>query len=202
MGFARRLILASASPRRRQLLEQMGLEFETWPPVGVESPPGEKEEPWRYVLRNAERKAVEGSRKNSDALVLSADTVVVINGEILGKPRDAEEARGMLRKLSGGSHQVHTGISLAFQGQTVISDVVTTKVFFRELSSKEIEDYIASGEPLDKAGAYGIQGRGALLVDRLEGCYYNVVGLPLSRTWVLLNEAMARLAVRSGGAKC
>jgi len=202
MAGNRRLILASASPRRRALLEQVGYEFDVRPADEVEGPRLPGESPPDYARRSAELKAAAVSREAPDALVLGADTVVAVGDAVLGKPADAADARRMLADLSGTSHWVHTGISVAVGGEVVGSDVVSTEVFFRALSSEEIADYVATGEPLDKAGAYGIQGRGALLVEKVNGCYFNVVGLPLSRTRELLIAVAGRLDARNGERTC
>ena len=202
MGSTPRLVLASASPRRRALLEQVGCVFETWPAAGVEGPRHVGESPIDYARRSAEAKAAAVSCAAPDALVLGADTVVTVDGAVLGKPADAGEARQMLAALAGRSHWVHTGISVAAAGEVLCSDVASTEVFFRPLSPDEIAAYVATGEPLDKAGAYGIQGRGAMLVEKIDGCYSNVVGLPLGRTRELLIAADERLKAGNGDGKC
>jgi septum formation protein len=129
--------------------------------------------------------------KGDDLPVIAADTVVVAEGVILGKPQDAEEAVKMLKQLSGKTHKVLTGIAIAYAGE-IFAEVCETKVVFRDLSEDEIKQYVATGEPLDKAGAYGIQGKGAVLVEKIDGCYNNVVGLPLTRMQLIL----AKLGVR------
>ena len=183
------LILASASPRRRELLEQIGLSF-TAHPVDMEETPREGEAPDLYVLRMAREKALACQRLagNADALVLGADTSVVLDGAIMGKPRDRDDARSMLQRLSGHAHEVMTGVALA--GPTAVRErVVTTRVVFRRLSDDEIDAYLDSGEPYDKAGAYGIQGLGGIFVTSLSGSYSAVVGLPLDATADLLAQA-------------
>jgi septum formation protein len=202
MGGNRRLILASASPRRRALLEQVGIAFEVSPADDAEGPRLDGETPADYARRSAELKAIAVSRTVPEALVLGADTVVALGDRVLGKPVDAADAARMLAALSGRRHWVHTGISVAFGARALRSEVVSTEVSFRELSSDEIGAYVATGEPLDKAGAYGIQGRGALLVDRVNGCYFNVVGLPLSRVRELLIAADELIDVGNGDGKC
>lgn len=184
MSFANRtskLILASASPRRRQLLAGLGLPFEA---IAVELDEQGVNEPTpdRLVRRLAVEKAERVARQRPDAIVIGADTVVVHGGEVLGKPRDASDAVTMLRRLSGQTHHVYTGVAVVCQaeGRELVEHEVTA-VTFGELTPRAIERYVASGEPLDKAGAYGIQGVGATLVRRVEGCYFNVVGLPLYR---------------------
>jgi len=202
MGGDPRLILASASPRRRALLEQAGFAFEVRAAEGVEPPRAVGESPADYARRSAEVKAASVSREAPEALVLGADTVVAVGSEVLGKPADRADARRMLRRLSGRSHWVHTGIAVAHDGRVVTSDVASTEVWFRSLSSEDIAAYVGTGEPLDKAGAYGIQGRGALLVERISGCYFAVVGLPLSRTQELLKAASELIAARNGACQC
>jgi septum formation protein len=144
------------------------------------------------VLANALGKCKAVVKIKGDNLpVIAADTVVVAEGVILGKPQDAEEAVKMLKQLSGKTHKVLTGIAIAYAGE-ILAEVCETKVVFRELSEDEIKQYVATGEPLDKAGAYGIQGKGAVLVEKIDGCYNNVVGLPLTRMQLIL----AKLGVR------
>jgi len=170
------LILASASPRRKALLEQFGFSFSVQVLPTIEEEHGE---PAQVVATNAIRKALPVSDANPGCLVLGADTIVTLDGSILGKPKDAGAARDMLRFLSGREHEVTTSVALILNGQVVRSFNETTKVLFRELDEKEITAYIATGEPFDKAGGYGIQGFGGLLVKSIKGCYYNVVGLPM-----------------------
>lgn len=171
------LVLASASPRRRELLEGAGFDVEVRPSSIDETvQPGE--EPAAYVARLAREKAA-AIRAASDEILIAADTVVVKGGEILGKPRDAADARAMLGRLAGLEHEVLTGYS-ASRGTTRRGTVVRSVVRFRELSDLEIDRYVSTGEPLDKAGAYGIQGYGVCLVESVRGSYTNVVGLPLS----------------------
>lgn len=184
----KKVILASASPRRATLLYNMGLDFMTVPAAIDESIlPHEK--PADAVMRIAVAKAEAAGSRHPDAIVIAADTVVVCKGQILGKPVDDREAFSMLSTLSGNVHEVMTGLCVldSTSGARDI-DFENTLVRFRELDNEEIEAYIASGEPLDKAGAYGIQGRAAIFVAGLEGCYYNVVGLPLSRLYLMLKR--------------
>lgn len=172
------LILASGSSRRLELLRQIGLE----PRVVVSRGEEEKNDvtPEQLVLANALAKGREVRERLGDRVpILAADTLVALDGEILGKPRDRAEAARMLRKLSGRTHRVLTGMALFFQGQ-VRTHVETTQVEFSPLSEKDIAWYIATGEPLDKAGAYGIQGKAALFIPSIQGSYTNVVGLPLA----------------------
>jgi len=181
------LWLASRSPRRAALLETLGVVFAVLD-VEIDETPIAGEAPADYVIRLARAKANTGrAAASSPAPVLAADTTVVLNGEILGKPADALEARRMLSRLSGGWHEVLTGVALAHA--TLATVLVSTRVQFRKLSNAEIDCYIATGEPADKAGAYGIQGLGGALVARLEGSYPNVVGLPLAETLNLLRDA-------------
>jgi len=181
------LVLASASPRRGALLRGLGLSFETVPADVAEDWP-EGAEPAQAVEAIADVKAAAVAAVRTDALVLGADTVVVLADRVLGKPADAAEACAMLRALAGVTHRVCTGISLR-HGDAVATAHAVTAVTFAELSDHEIARYVASGSPLDKAGAYGIQDDlGALFVDRIEGDYYNVVGLPLRLLYRTIRE--------------
>ncbi|MFA6851162.1 MAG: Maf family protein [Selenomonadaceae bacterium] len=184
------IILASASPRRKKLLEQIGCKFK----VMVSDATEEMRQdllPEKVVIRNARLKAMDVAAKTA-ASVLGADTVVSLEGHIYGKPANAYDARRMLKILSGNIHEVSTGIALV-RGNGIWTDVVTTKVKFCVLSDTVIDDYIASKEPFDKAGAYAIQGRAAAFIERIEGCYSNVVGLPLYCLTVLAKEAGVNL---------
>ncbi|HXH81391.1 MAG TPA: Maf family protein [Candidatus Tectomicrobia bacterium] len=180
-----RLVLASASPRRRALLDALGVAFEVLPAAVDETlEPGPIPS---AVAALALRKARVIASRTADALVLGADTVVVLDGEALGKPRDPDEARAMLRRLRGRVHEVVTGVAVveAATGRAETVAVVS-RVRLAALSEADIEDYVRSGSPLDKAGAYAIQDRGGALVEALEGSYTNVVGLPLAETAALL----------------
>jgi len=178
------IILASKSPRRRELMELLGLPFtvraaevdETLAPC----PPEE-------AVALLSRKKAEAARETLDEVVIGADTIVVVDGKILGKPADATDAFRMLRQLSGRRHQVMTGVTVLLGGQCV-SVTEVTEVSFRPLTDGEIRRYIATGEPMDKAGSYGIQTGGALFVDGINGDYYNVVGLPVCRLNRILKE--------------
>lgn len=188
------LILASASPRRRELLNQAGLAFHA-EPADLNEDLLPNEAAAAYVQRLAEEKAqaVWTRCKDADAtddplLVLGADTCVVCDGQIMGKPADTADARRMLELLSGRTHAVLTGITVVSRAGAVRS-VEVTQVFFNVLTDAEIAQYIASGEPMDKAGAYAIQGHAARWIPRIEGCYFNVMGLPIARTVALLAEA-------------
>jgi len=182
-----KLILASASPRRRELLEQMGVfDFTVTPaPYEIEAdslPPAEA------VVRIALAKGqAVAETAEPGALVLAADTEVLFDGKLLGKPQDKADAVRMLRQLSGTKHTVYTGVALLQDGKKV-TGVEVTDVYFRELTDAEIETYVETGEPLDKAGAYGIQGRAAHFVRRIEGDVYNVIGLPLCLVTELTRE--------------
>lgn len=182
-------ILASASPRRRELLAQLALPF-TVIPANIDERVLPNEVPRSYPMRVAYAKAQHVARQCPTAVVLGADSVVVLEQQILGKPQDVEDARHMLTRLSGRVHTVITGLAVLHQARQFVGlDAVQTMVRFHPLSSSAIADYIATGEPMDKAGAYAIQGAAAAFVESWEGCYTNVVGLPLRRTATLLQAA-------------
>lgn len=183
------LVLASASPRRHALLRQLGLSFEVVPSDVEESVAMAAREPADLVKRLALAKARDVAARFDRALVIGADTVVVLGADILGKPLDPDEAKAMLRRLAGQCHQVYTGVAVVEQpgGRSAVAHDVTS-VWMQPMSEGLIEHYVNSGEPLDKAGAYAVQGRGAVLVQRIFGCYYNVVGLPLHRLAAMLEE--------------
>lgn len=185
-----KIILASQSPRRRELLGQVGLTFEIVSPEVDEAQYGGL--PPRELVQTLSRaKALDAARRvPAGSLVLGADTVVVLDGQALGKPDGPEGARVMLTALSGRTHEVWTGFTLCRDG-AVHTEAVATEVTFRALAPEEIDRYVATGEPLDKAGAYGIQGRGALLVAQIRGDYSNVVGLPLCA----VGQALRRFGV-------
>ena len=170
-----RLILASASPRRAQLLRQIGQSFKIVKSDYPEPPISDE----KLVETIALNKARSVHKDYPDDLILGADTIVVHGTKVLGKPRNEAEAYTMLQSLSGQSHRVLTGIAL-LQGNRLLTAKEETWVWMRSFTGQEIHAYIATGEPLDKAGAYGIQGQGAVFVERIEGCYFNVVGLPLA----------------------
>jgi len=176
------LVLASTSPRRRQLLAMLGTRFELETPTVDESAFDDAVSPDRLVMRLAEAKARDVAARRPHDVVVGADTVVVLDGQIMGKPGDREEARRMLTRLSGRTHQVWTGIAVVHlaAGRAAV-EAERTDVTFRSLSADEVDRYVQLGEGMDKAGAYAVQGVGAVFVERLEGCYYNVVGLPLAR---------------------
>ena len=188
------LILASASPRRYELLTQAGLKFKS-AAANLNEDLLENESAAAYVQRLAEEKAqaIWNAHESLDTpedplIVLGADTCVVVDGHILGKPTDTADARRMLELLSGRTHVVLTGIAVV-TGTKVLRDLDITQVTFNCVTDSEIAQYIVSGEPLDKAGAYAIQGYAARWIPRIEGCYFNVVGLPIARTIALLAEA-------------
>lgn len=172
------LILASGSPRRKSLLASAGVEFEVVE-SGVDEVRAAHESARKFALRVACDKALSVSNRYPARLVIAADTLVECGGEVLGKPADAEDARRMLRLLSGNTHAVVTAFALARAGTVVESAVVTSRVTFRRLAAEEIERYIASGEPFDKAGAYGIQDAGGGFIAAVEGSRDNVMGLPV-----------------------
>jgi septum formation protein len=180
------IILASKSPRRKYLLRQIGVDFRV-DPAEVDERVLPDEAPEVYAVRVALDKARLAASRSGEGIVIAADTIVVIDDEILGKPADAFHAERMLKRLSGKVHRVITGLAVMDAAtQMTITRTSVTRVWFRRLTPDEITSYIATGEPLDKAGAYGIQEVGALLVDKIEGCYFNVVGLPLSLLGELL----------------
>lgn len=175
-----RIVLASGSPRRKELLEMLGLEFEICPARGEESVQ-EGLSPEETVISLASEKAREVSaRFPGDTVVIAADTVVCAEGELLGKPRDRADAVRMLKLLSGRSHYVYTGVCVMCGGVS-LAEAEATEVRFRAVSDEEINAYADTGEPMDKAGAYGIQGKASVLIEGINGDYYNVMGLPLCR---------------------
>ncbi|MGQ0537682.1 MAG: Maf family protein [Gemmatimonadaceae bacterium] len=181
---APRIILASQSPRRRELLQLVGIAHEVHPAHVDETPlPGEQ--PRAHAERLAREKALALARREPTATVIGADTIVVLDGDILGKPNDDAAARAMLGRLSGRTHIVITGVAVA-RGGNIVSGVEEVEVTFRPLAEAEIARYVATGEPLDKAGAYGIQGYGATIVERVHGDYFAVMGLALGLLLKLL----------------
>ncbi len=180
------LVLASASPRRQELLRNAGILFEIQPAHVPEDPrPGEQAKD--CAERLAREKALAVAKERPRDIVLGADTVVVVDGQILGKPLDAADAARMLRMLSGREHQVITGVCVAANGQSSVASETTT-VTMSEISENEIADYVATGEPMDKAGAYAIQGVASRWIPRIEGDYSNVVGLPGALVWRMLRD--------------
>jgi septum formation protein len=182
-----RLLLASASPRRREILENLGFEFEILP-----SDVDESEVLWNDPVESAkllaEIKGVDAQMTRPRKTIISADTIVLCEGKVMGKPSGPEEAREMLEKLSGRMHEVVTGIALIAPPNHRIIEAESTKVFFRKISTKEISLYIETREPFDKAGAYAIQGYASAFIDRIEGCYFNVVGLPVARLFSMFRR--------------
>jgi septum formation protein len=174
-----RIILASASPRRAELLKQIGVEFELVPSQ-IEERPHPDEAPGDYITRIARAKVVAVARERDSGLVIGADTVVVLDGRLIGKPQNQADAHRLLRLLSGRWHAVLTGVALYdVETRHEVADYEKTLVKFAQLNDTEIDWYVNTGEPMDKAGAYGIQGLGGLFVDEIAGNYYNVVGLPI-----------------------
>ncbi len=170
------IILASRSPRRAFLLEQVDLQFEQIPSHIEENLNGMH--PDDFVLYYSKKKAEEIQKSHPNSLIIGADTIVVLDNKIIGKPQNDEDAFQILKKLSGKCHEVFTGVSIILNN-THISDIAKTKVYFKPISDEDIKEYISTGEPADKAGAYGIQGYGSQLIDKIEGCYFNVMGFPI-----------------------
>jgi septum formation protein len=183
-----KIILASTSPRRLELLRGLGLKVKVV---------GSRVKESKFSIKNPEKlaktlaltKAQEVARRTKDGLVIGADTIVVLKGKILGKPKDSKGAKSMLRELSGKTHEVLTGLAVidASSGKTIV-DFVGTKVKFRKLTDEEITNYVTTDRPFDKAGAYAIQEKAGLFVEKIDGCYFNVVGLPLARLAEILKE--------------
>jgi len=187
-GVKMKIILASTSPRRIELLRGLGLNVKV---VGsrVKESKFDIKNPEKLVKTLALTKAQEVARRTKEGIIIGADTIVVLKGKILGKPKDSKEAKSMLRELSGETHEVLTGLAVidASIGKTRV-DFVRTKVKFRKLSEEEIANYVATYKPFDKAGAYAIQEKAGLFVEKIDGCYFNVVGLPLARLAEILKE--------------
>lgn len=181
----RDFILASSSPRRFELLRQIGLSFQSIVPSVDEST--DLTDPIDIVCELSLRKASAVAKNNPLSVIIAADTVVAVDGNVLGKPKSAEDAAQMLRMMSGRSHFVYTGVTVACDGR-METGLCRTEVFFKDLSEDQISSYVSTSEPYDKAGAYGIQNRGALLVDHIDGDYANVVGLPVSILYEMLKE--------------
>ena len=197
-----RVVLASGSPRRRQLLELVGIEHEVLP-SNIDETLRPRETPRRHAERLAREKASAIATREPGKITIAADTIVVINRKVLGKPRDEDDARRMLSMLSGREHTVITAVAVA-RGRKLRSAVEEVTVKFRRLRDEEIDAYIATGEPMDKAGAYGIQGFGATIVECVDGDYFAVMGLPLARLVTLLRElgvrySFGRLDMVNGG---
>lgn len=183
------IYLASKSPRRRKLLKQLGVSFKAFS-VDLHEEVLDGEHPVETVKRLALHKMDEALKKIEKGIIITADTIVVLKNEVIGKPKNKRDAEKILKKLSGKTHTVYTGFAIhnSMKKKTVVN-YEKTFVTFRELTNKEINDYIDSGSPMDKAGAYGIQDDfGAVFVSKINGCYYNVVGLPLSKLYSSLNQ--------------
>jgi septum formation protein len=185
------ILLASGSPRRRQLLSEAGLKFRCVE-SGVHEERGAHESARDYALRLARDKALAVSAREPEAFVIGADTVVECSGEILEKPADAVDARRMLRHLAARTHTVVTAFAIAREGAEICSDAIASRVTFRALTDREIDDYIATGDPFDKAGAYGIQGRAAGFIAAVDGPRDNVMGLPVDQVLAALETARGR----------
>ncbi len=188
------LILASASPRRSELLQNAGIPF-TVEPAHIAEQPFSGESPFEYAQRLARDKARTVFARHSDNVVLGADTVVEVDEYLLEKPQDPADAARMLRLLSGRAHQVITGVCL-FARDYERTEAEITEVRFSTLSESEIAGYVESGEPMDKAGAYGIQGMASRWVERIDGCYFNVVGLPVPRVYRMLQALEAAMEIQ------
>jgi septum formation protein len=181
-----KIILASGSPRRKQILEQVGLNF-TVEVSDYEEKPIPGISPFEFVEKLSLEKAKAVAKNHKDAIIIGADTTVVIDNQILGKPKTKEEAKEMLRKLSGNTHLVFTGFTVIdIRNNKIITKHVITKIKFKNLSDEEIAGYVETGEPMDKAGAYGVQDRGALFVEHIEGDYSNITGLPIVNIFEIL----------------
>jgi septum formation protein len=186
----RQWILASASPRRNEILQLLGIRFQTDPSKNPEPPRNPQESPSRYALRVARLKAEETAPRHPNGFIIAADTIVVVNDRILGKPLDREDAGRMLKNLSGRWHEVLTGICLLdCSMDQAFSLCSRSRVHFRKMSSEEIDWYLNTNEYRDKAGAYGVQGYAALFIDRIEGCYFNIVGFPIAAFERLCHKA-------------
>jgi len=188
-----KIILASQSPRRFELLKMVGLEFKVLP-SHVRENYKDHQSPLEYALENARKKGQAVASKYPDHLVISADTIVVYKNEILEKPDDDAHALSVLKKLNGKTHRVITafGIILKSQNKSVFTHEITS-VKFRKLSEHEIRAYVESGEPFDKAGGYGAQGMGSLLIEKVDGCFFNVVGLPLAKFFLTFDKFLRQL---------
>lgn len=189
--FSQKLILASQSPRRAQLLKIAGFTFEVRPSY-LNEDEIEEPSPEKHVLALSKAKALHAARDVKQGIVIGADTIVVLDQQILGKPKDEDEARDMLRRLAGRFHHVYTGFALVEKpGGRLVSDFEVTTVHFRLLADWEIDRYVKTQSPMDKAGAYGIQDQSAVFADRIEGCFYNVVGFPLTRFYTAMMDFVA-----------
>lgn len=192
----KKFVLASSSPRRQEILRGIGIDFDVMPSryeeIIIDISPYELVQRFAYEKANEVAKRIEGEK-----IVIAADTIVYANGNILGKPRDKEDATRMLKSLSNSIHSVITGVCvLDTSNGNCYNDYEETNVFFKELREEEIECYIESGEPMDKAGAYGIQGIGGLFVTKIQGCFFNVVGLPVYKLNYLLGKMGVNLLIK------
>lgn len=190
------VILASQSPRRRELLTLVGIRHVV-SPADIDESVMPDEAPVPHCERLARAKAHVLAERHPDAVIIAADTIVVLDGDILGKPRDAADARAIIARLSGRTHTVYTAMAVALGGRTE-SAVEEVAVTFRDLSAEDIAEYVATGEPMDKAGAYGIQGYGATIVERIDGDYFSVMGLGLRRLVALLERVGLRYDFAEG----
>jgi septum formation protein len=187
------IILASASPRRFELLKMIGLEFKMRP-SHIQEIYRNHLSPVEYAMENARRKGMAIAEKNTKSLVISADTIVVLNGDVIEKPKDEAHAYAILKKLSGHTHQVITAFGLILKDlDRSVFDYAITEVTFRDLTLQEIKAYIDSGEPYDKAGGYGAQGPGAILIQKINGCFFNVVGFPLTKFFYTLDTFLSQI---------
>jgi septum formation protein len=191
-----RLILASRSPRRAELLSRLGLDFDIIP-AEIDESYVDNEMPAAHAERLASEKALTVARDHPDAIVIGSDTIVIVDQDLLGKPRGRDDALRMLRRLSGREHEVFTGVAIA-AGGAVVSGLERVAVRFRRLDETECVQYVATGEPMDKAGAYGIQGFGSALVESISGDYFAVMGLPVVRTLDLLRRTGWRYSFTEG----
>ncbi len=197
----RRVVLASASPRRRELMSRLDVDFDVRPPEGDESQRQDNEPPTEYARRLSHDKALEVAREYKDGIVVAADTIVVLDDDVLGKPADAGEATEMLRQLRGRTHQVVTGLTIVDVGSSrALTSSKTTDVAMRDYSDNEIDAYVASGEPFDKAGAYAVQDGAFRPAEGVDGCYLNVVGLPLCELVALFGRLGIESALEPGWA--
>ncbi len=196
MKIKKKLVLASRSPRRQLLLHQIGLDFEVRE-SGVDEDFGHITRPVDHVTILSRRKASEVAKSINDGFVIGADTIVVLDGDILGKPKDSDDAISMLSKLSGRTHKVYTGFTILDRpSDEFLTDYEVTDVTFRVVGLDEIVEYVKSGSPMDKAGAYGIQDDyGAVFVERIDGCFYNVVGFPLTKFSIAMKNFQEKLGL-------
>lgn len=190
----KKLVLASASPRRKQMLRDLGVRFSVMPGSFDEPPHAQGEAPCSYVRKNAEGKARSAAHTAKNALIIAADTIVVYRGRVLGKPGSRKDAVKYLRLLNGRKHSVYTGLCIFDPADgSFLSGTEKTQVTFRKLTKAEMSAYLGRINPMDKAGAYAIQGEGALIVESIAGCYYNVMGFPIARLEQMLLKKGASL---------